>query len=65
MDCLKIQRMPLIYIDESGFQGENTRLYIYKVKDLRANEKYNWQLKNCTNAIGAILHNQLLTVGFI
>lgn len=55
--------MPLIYIDESGFQSETTRLYSYNVKGLRADGEYNWQLKNCTNAIGAILHNQLLTVG--
>ena len=63
MDCLKKQKIPLIYIDESGFQSETTRLYSYSVKGLRANAEYNWQLKNCTNAIGAILHNQLLTVG--
>ncbi len=37
--------------------------YSYNIKGLRANGEYNWQLKNCTNAIGAILHNQLLTVG--
>ena len=28
----------------------------------KMNGEYNWQLKNCTNAIGAILHNQQLTV---
>ena len=55
--------MPLIYIDESGFQSETTRLYSYKVKGLRADGEYNWQLKHCTNCIGAMLNNQLLTVG--
>ena len=54
--------MPLIYIDESGFQSETTRLYSYNIKGLRTNGEYNWQLKNCTNAVGVILHNQILTV---
>ena len=55
--------MPLVYIDESGFQSESTRSHSYSLKGLRAESKFNWQLKNCSNAIGAVIENRLLTVG--
>lgn len=55
--------MPLIYIDESGFQSESTRTHSYSLQGTRAEGEFNWQLKNCSNAIGAIIENRLLTVG--
>ncbi len=55
--------MPLIYIDESGFQSESTRTHSYSLQGTRAEGEFNWQLKNCGNAIGAIIENRLLTVG--
>ena len=30
---------------------------------MRAKDQFNWQLKNCSNAIGALIDNKLLTVG--
>ena len=51
------------YIDESGFQSESTRSYSYSRKGARAEGEFNWQLKNCSNAIGALIENRLLTVG--
>lgn len=38
-------------------------MYSYSEKGQRAYAQYNWQLKNQTNAIGAIESNQLITVG--
>jgi hypothetical protein len=38
-------------------------MYSYSKKGQRAYAQYNWQLKNQTNAIGAIESNQLITVG--
>ena len=54
--------MPLIYIDESGFQSESTRSHSYSLQGTRAEAEFNWQLKNCSNAIGALIENRLLTV---
>ena len=51
------------YIDESGFQSESTRSYSYSRKVVRTEDEFNWQLKNCSNAIGALIENRLLTVG--
>ena len=55
--------MPLIYIDESCFQSESTRSHSYSLQGTCAEGEFNWQLKNCSNAIGAIIENRLLTVG--
>ena len=30
---------------------------------MRAEGEFNWHLKNCSNAIGALIENRLLTVG--
>lgn len=54
--------MPLIYIDESGFQSDTTRSHSYSFKGIRAEGSFNWQLKNCSNVIGALTNNKLLTV---
>ncbi|WP_227518984.1 transposase [Acinetobacter sp. ANC 4973] len=50
-------------MDESGFQSESTRSHSYSRKGARAVGEFNWQLKNCSNAIGALIENRLLTVG--
>ncbi|WP_213032951.1 transposase [Acinetobacter sp. ANC 4654] len=50
-------------IDESGFQSDSTRSHSYSGKGMRAEGEFNWQLKNCSNAIGALIENRLLTVG--
>ncbi|WP_394357254.1 IS630 family transposase [Acinetobacter chinensis] len=62
IECLE-QKLPLIYIDESGFQSESTRPHSYSRKGARAEAEFNWHLKNCSNAIGALVENRLLTVG--
>ncbi|MEG2474410.1 transposase, partial [Acinetobacter sp.] len=50
-------------MDESGFQSESTRPHSYSRKGVRAEGEFNWHLKNCSNAIGALIENRLLTVG--
>lgn len=52
-----------MYIDESGFKSKSTSLHSYSAKRSRAKGILNWQLKNCSNAIGALIENRLLTVG--
>ena len=54
---------PIIYLDESGFKAHDYRLYGYSLKGEKCVGKYNWQLKNMTNAIGAIYKQQLFAVG--
>ena len=54
---------PIIYIDESGFKSHDYRPYGYAKKGEKCFGKYNWQLKNKTNAIGAIHDNELFAVG--
>ena len=53
----------MVYIDESGFQSDVTRSHSYSQKGVRAMDKFNWQVKNCCNAIGALINHRLLTVG--
>ena len=45
------------------FQSESRRLHSYSLKGARAEAEFNWQLKNCSNSIGALIENRLLTVG--
>ncbi|WP_201595851.1 transposase, partial [Psychrobacter sanguinis] len=54
---------PIIYIDESGFKSHDYRPYGYAKKGEKCFGKCNWQLKNKTNAIGAIHDNELFAVG--
>ena len=53
----------LIYLDESGFKSHENRAYGYSHKGCPCLGKYNWQLKNQSNAIGAIHKNKLFAVG--
>ncbi|WP_115217955.1 IS630 family transposase [Suttonella indologenes] len=53
----------LIYLDESGFKSHDNRAYGYSHKGCPCLGKYNWQLKNQSNAIGAIHKNKLFAVG--
>ena len=45
---------PIIYLDESGFKSHDYRPHGYSRKGVPCLGQYNWQLKNQTNAIGAI-----------
>jgi hypothetical protein len=45
------------------FQSESMRLHSYSLKGARAEAEFNWQLKNYSNAISALIENRLLTVG--
>ena len=54
--------LPLIYIDESGFQSDDTRSHSYSYIGTRAESTFNWQVKNSCNAVGALIKNKLLTV---
>lgn len=57
------ENRPIIYLDESGFKSHDYRTYGYSPKGEKCFGQYNWQLKNLTNAIGAIHNNQLFAVG--
>ena len=54
---------PIIFLDESGFKSHDNRPHGYSYKGQKCFGEYNWQLKNQTNAIGAIYNNQLFAVG--
>ena len=54
---------PVVYLDESGFKAHDYRPYGYAKKGEKCFGEHNWQLKNQTNAIGAIYNNQLFAVG--
>lgn len=62
IECLA-DELPIVYIDESGFELESNRAYSYGLTGCRVFDSYNWQVKHRTNAIGALINNQLLTVG--
>ncbi|MCD9152267.1 transposase [Psychrobacter sanguinis] len=48
---------PVVYLDESGFKAHDYRPYGYAKKGEKCFGEHNWQLKNQTNAIGAIYNN--------
>lgn len=50
-------------MDESGFKSHEYRICGYAQRGEPCLSQYNWQLKNWTNAIGAILNNRLFSVG--
>ncbi|UOO82045.1 IS630 family transposase [Uruburuella testudinis] len=54
---------PIIYLDESGFKSNDYRPYGYATKGEKCYGTDNRQLKNTTNAIGAIHDNRLFSVG--
>ena len=62
LDELK-HKHPIVYLDESGFKSHEQRPYGYSKRGTACYGSYNWQLKNQTNAIGAIYQGRLLGVG--
>lgn len=54
---------PIVYIDESGFKNQTYRPYAYAPKGQTCHARYDWQIKNTSNAIGALYQNQLIAVG--
>ena len=62
MDQLK-RKHPIVYLDESGFKSHEQRPYGYSKRGTPCYGSYNWQLKNQTNAIGAIYQGHLFGVG--
>ena len=54
---------PIVYIGEGGFKSHKHRPREYSKKGTPCLSQYNWQLKNQTNAIGAIYQGQLFAVG--
>ena len=59
----KQDNRPIIYLDESGFKSNDYRPYAYAPKGQTCCDTHDWQLKNLTNAIGAIHNGQLFSVG--
>jgi transposase len=54
-------RIPLIYIDESGFSEDMPRLFGSAPGGARCFGPHDWQAKQRTNAVGALTGNRLLT----
>lgn len=51
--------LPLIYIDESGSQSDDTRFHSYSYIGTRAESTFNWQVKNsCVDHQDIKLHSQ-------
>ncbi|ULJ61528.1 IS630 family transposase [Wielerella bovis] len=57
------EKRPIVYIDESGFKNQTYRPYAYAPRGQVCHGNHNWQIKNITNAIGALYQNQLIAVG--
>jgi transposase len=52
----------IIYIDESGFAHDMPRTHGYAPKGQRCYGKHDWGARGRTNAIGALLGKELLTI---
>ncbi len=52
----------IVYIDESGFAHDMPRTHGYSLKGERCYGEQDWHARGRTNAIGAIIDNQLFTV---
>jgi transposase len=63
LEGYEASKRPIVYLDESGFKAHDHRPYGYAPKGESCVGQYNWQLKNKTNAIGAIYEHQLFAVG--
>ncbi|WP_115306000.1 transposase [Suttonella ornithocola] len=50
-------------LDERGFKSHESRGYGYAPRGEACLGQYDWQLKNQTNAIGAVMNNPLFAVG--
>ena len=59
----ELEGKPIIYLDQSGFKSHDNRPHGYVNKGAKCFGQYNWQIKNQTNAIGAIYNNHLFAVG--
>ena len=63
LQTYQAQNRAIIYLDESGFKPSDYRPYAYAPRGQKCFDRHNWQLKNITNAIGAIQNHQLFAVG--
>ena len=57
-----IEKRPIVYVDESGFAVDIPRTHGYSLKGRRCYGKRDWHARGRTNAIGAILNFEFLTV---
>ena len=55
-------KIPIVYLDESGFSNDMPRTHGYSRKGVKCYGKQDWGAKGRTNAIGALLGMTLLTV---
>ncbi len=61
INVYKLMRLPLIYIDESGFAEEMPRIFWYAPAGMRCFGKHDLMSKRRTNVIGALTGDRLLT----
>jgi len=54
-------RIPLIYIDESGFSEDMPRTFGYAPEGARCFGQHDWSAKKRTNSIGALTGGRMLT----
>ena len=57
-----VERRPIIYVDESGFELDAIRNNGYSIKGKRCYAQKDWHLKTRINAIGAIVDFKLFNV---
>ncbi len=57
----KLMRLPLVYIDESGFSEDMPRMFGYASVGMRCFGKHDLMSKRRTNVIGALTGDKLLT----
>jgi hypothetical protein len=51
-------------MDESGFEHEIIRPYVDAPSRSPCIDIYNWQVKKCTNVIGALYKNMLFALDY-
>ena len=58
----RLQGLPIVYLDESGFAVDSLRTHGYSLKGERCYAEKDWHARGRVNAIGAIIGFVLLTV---
>lgn len=62
MQKLKDEGTTIVYVDESGFAHDMPRTHGYSAKGTRCYGIHDWGARGRTNAIGALIGQDLLTV---
>lgn len=58
----KVEKRPIVYIDESGFAVDSPRTHGYSRKGARCYDQKDWHAKGRLNAIGALIAFKLIAI---